>query len=238
MIALHTVRTGMARPAPRILLFLGLLAAGAVAAGCQLTALEAQYGVQFVVQGQTWDDLSVSAVGDALGHLPPDVRARTGNPALGPLRFLDNPDGRTSTGWSPYGRASNFYSNYEGMNEIVLAPDQGAFTVLHELGHAYQLRNTEPGKNARVVLQPEMQDFLAATGWHLLSSEADVLAASEPYQLAFSYDGAHVWDTISRQDPLEDYANSFAMYFLDPVQLQQLSLVRYDWAQRNIAGQP
>ncbi len=238
MLALHPPRRGLVLPAPPLLALVAAVATGVAVTGCQFARIEAQYGVVFVGQGQTWDDASIGAVDDALGHLPPNVLARVGNPALGPVRFLDNPDGQTSSGWSPYGRAANFYSNYEGKNEVVLAPDQGTFTVLHELGHAYQLRGTEPGRNAHVLLQPEMRDFMAVTGWHVLSTDAQVQADSEPYQVQFAYDGAAVWTTVSRADPLEDYANSFAMYFFDPAQLQQLSPVRYAWVQRVIAEAP
>jgi hypothetical protein len=34
---------------------------------------------------------------------------------------------------------------------------------------------------------------------------------------------------MSNDDPLEDFANSFAMYFLDPGALQQSSPGRYAW---------
>jgi len=236
MDAPRPLRRGPGRRSPRLLALAALLAAALFAASCQLAALEAQYGVHFVIEGQTWDAASVGAVADALNRLPPHVRSHLGNPRLGQLRFLDNPEGRTSTGWSPYGRAANFYSNYEGLNEVVLAPGQGTFTVLHELGHAYQLRATEPGKNAHVLLEPEMRDFMAATGWRLLSSDAEVLAATEPYEVRLAYEGSQVWDTISRDDPLEDYANSFALFFLDPARLQQLSPARYEWMQQAVAA--
>lgn len=238
MNAPRLLRRGLGCRTPRMLVLAGLVAAAVLAAGCQLAALEAQYGVHFVIEGQTWDAASVGAVADALNRLPPHIRSQLGNPRLGQLRFLDNPDGRTSSGWSPYGRAANFYSNYEGKNEIVLAPDQGTFTVLHELGHAYQLRATEPGRNAHVLLDPEMRDFMATTGWRLLSSDAEVLAATEPYEVRLAYEGPPVWDSVSRDDPLEDYANSFALFFLDPGRLQQLSPARYQWMLRALAPTP
>jgi hypothetical protein len=40
---------------------------------------------------------------------------------------------------------------------------------------------------------------------------------------------------MSNYDPLEDYANSFALFFYDPQQLQQLSPARYQWMLANVA---
>jgi hypothetical protein len=40
---------------------------------------------------------------------------------------------------------------------------------------------------------------------------------------------------MSNPDPLEDYANSFALFFYDPGRLQELSPARYDWMLRNVA---
>ena len=203
---------------------------------CSFGALEARLGVRFVQEGQTWTPGTVAAVTLALESLPPEVRARLGNPDLGPLLILSNETGADVTGWSPFGRPANYYSNHKGYNEIVLYPDQSRFTVLHELGHAYQLRSVPPGRIAWVFLDPEFLDFMAATGWRLESSPEEVTASFEAYQVRVSYHGAFVWTGLSSFDPLEDYANSFAMFFSDPARLRELSPERYGWMATHLPG--
>jgi hypothetical protein len=196
---------------------------------CNFAALEARFGVRFVEEGQTWTPGTVASVTRALELLPPEVRARLGNPSLGPLLILSNETGTDVTGWSPYGRGANYYTNHKGYNEIVLYPNQSVFTVLHELGHAYQLRNVPPGRVAWVYLDSEFRDFMVATGWVLESSPDEVRASFEAYQVRLSYRGTFTWTGLSSFDPLEDYANSFAMFFSDPARLQGLSPERYEW---------
>lgn len=224
-------RPAWAAGAPAVLGGVALLAAS-----CQFAAMEASYGVRFVLDGQTWTPLSVASVDEALSSLPPEVRASLGNPALGPLHLLSNETGTDLTGWSPYGRAANYYSNHRGYNEIVLYPNQTASTVLHEMGHAYQLRSVPPGRIAWVFLDPEFLDFMEATEWRLESSPDEVAAAFEAYQVRFSYHGAPVWSGLSSFDPLEDYANTFAQFFLDPEALRTLSPERYEWMASHLPG--
>lgn len=210
--------------------------AALVMGSCHVAALEARFGVRFVEEGQTWTPGTLAAIAEALELLPPEVRALLGNPGLGPLLLLSNETGTDVTGWSPYGRPANYYSNHRGYNEVVLYPDQSVFTVLHELGHAYQLRTAPPGRIAWVFLDPEFLDFMAAAGWTLESSMEDVKASFEAYQVRVSYRGAPVWEGLSRFDPLEDYANSFAMFFRDPSRLRELSPERYHWMATHLPG--
>ncbi len=203
---------------------------------CHFAAIEARFGVRFVEEGQTWTPGTVASVTRALELLPEEVRARLGNPALGPLLILSNENGADVTGWSPYGGAANYYANHKGYNEVVLYPDQSVLTVLHELGHAYQLRGAPPGRIAWVFLDPEFLDFIRATGWRLESSPDEVRASHEAYQVRTSYHGTFVWEGLSRFDPLEDYANSFALFFADPERLRELSPERYEWMAAHLPG--
>ncbi len=216
-----------------LFLFLPLLTAAEPV--CQVQQARDAYGVEIVTDGQTWDDLSLNTVLEALGKLPTHVVNELGSRIYGPLYILSNSDSRDMSGSKVYSSGANFYSNDDGRNELVLYPDQGTLTVLHELGHAYQLRMTPPGRYAWVFFQEEMRDFMAATGWRLLSSDADVAAAVDQTQLKFAYDGPQVWQYMSNNDPLEDYANSFALFFYDPQKLQQLSPERYQWMLANVA---
>jgi hypothetical protein len=182
-----------------------------------------------LVEPQNWDAANRDNVEDALALLPPSVRAQLGNPAFGPMLILVNSEGMTSSGRQPYGRAANFYSNNEGRNEVVLYPGQSPRTVLHELGHAFNLRSVPAGAYAQVFLQPEMQSFMAVAGWRILTP-ADMLAKLKDHtKVELAYDGATIWTQVSRNDPLEDFANSFALYFVAPDELRALSPARYAW---------
>jgi hypothetical protein len=172
------------RPPLRLLLAacLLLLVTG-VAATCPVDEARERYGVEIVLDGQSWDALTLQAVMDALALLPPHVVRNLGSPFYGRLYILCNRDGRDLSGQSLYSSSANFYSNNGGRNELVLVPDQGTRTVLHELGHAYQMRLTPPGRYAWVFFQEEMRDFMQATGWRLLSSDAEVAAAHDQTEL-------------------------------------------------------
>ena len=202
---------------------------------CQVQQARDAYGVEIVTDGQSWDDAGLNTVLDALSRLPPHVVTQLGSRTYGRLYILSNSESRSLSGAKVYSSGANFYSNNDGRNELVLFPDQGTKTVLHELGHAYQLRLTPPGRYAWVFFQEEMRDFMRSTGWRLLSSDAEVAAAVDQTQLSFAYDGPQVWQFLSNNDPLEDYANSFALFFYDPRQLQQLSPARYQWMLANVA---
>ncbi len=188
----------------------------------------------FQLEGQEWTEKSIANVDAALAALPARIRAMIGNRALGPVYLLVNREGRMLSGNSPYGRPANFYATAEGRNEVILYPDQSPKTIVHELGHAYNLRRTPPGRYALVLLDPEMQSFLAAAGWRVTSTTDEVRAARDHTQVAVVYEGQKVWTAVSNEDPLEDFANSFAMFFLSPEELRQLSPARYDWFATNV----
>lgn len=191
--------------------------------------------MEIVTAGQSWDNASLNTVLDALGRLPSHVVKRLGSRHYGRLQILSNTDSRTLSGWMPYPDGANFCSNQDGRNQVVLYPNQGTLTVLHELGHAYQMRLVPEGKYAWLFFQAEMRDFMAATGWHLLSSDVEIAQATDIYELQFAYDGPQIWQTLSNFDPAEDYANSFALFFYDPERLRQLSPARYEWMLQNVA---
>ena len=73
------------------------------------------------------------------------------------------------------------------------------------------------------------------TGWQLISTDAEVAAAHSVRDLQFAYSGVPVWNGLSNEDPVEDYANSFAQYFLDPNQLRDLSPERYQFVHDHVA---
>ena len=206
-----------------------------VAASCPVEEARERYGVEIVVDGQSWNPLTLQAVLDALSLLPPHVVRDLGSPFYGRLYVLANRDARTLSGQSLYSNPANFYSNNEARNELVVVPGQGTRTILHELGHAYQMRMTPPGRYAWVFFQQEMRDFMQATGWRLLSSDAEVAAAHDQTEIHFAYDGPQVWSYLSHQDPLEDYANSFALFFDDPEELARISPARYQWFLSHVA---
>jgi hypothetical protein len=231
-------KSRLLRRASRVLALLALFAAIPLTVAaqpyCQVQQARDSYGVEIVIDGQTWDDASLNTVVAALSKLPTHVVKQLGSRTYGRLYVLSNDQSRSMSGAKVYSSGANFYSNNDGRNELVLFPNQGTRTVLHELGHAYQLRMTPPGKYAWVFFQQEMRDFMRATGWRLLSSDAEVAAAVDQTQLSFAYDGPQVWQFMSNNDPLEDYANSFALFFDDPQQLQQLSPARYQWMLDNV----
>ncbi len=139
-------------------------------------------------------------------------------------------------GWQPFDTGANFYSNFNRRNEMVLVPNQGLRTVLHELGHAYQMREVPSNRYAWLFFQSEMQEFMSATGWELLTSDADVATARSVSELQFSHSGPLLWDRLSNDDPTEDYANSFALYFSNPDELLELSPARFVFMRDHVAS--
>jgi hypothetical protein len=186
-------------------------------------------GIYIETRGQSLDDASLANVDAALSALPASLLASLGNPALGPLHILVNTEGRVLSGDQPYGGAANFFSTNEATNELVLYPNQSVFTIVHELGHAYNLRHVGAGRYAMVLLDAEMRSFLAATGWQIASTDEQIRTAVDHIHVSYTYTGSFHWPRMSNDDPLEDFANSFAMYFLDRATLQQSSPERYAW---------
>ena len=192
-------------------------------------ALEDASPQVLLLGAEDWDLETLSNVQRALASLPPGVTARLGNRVLGELRITVSTDGQTSAGSQPYGGAANFFTTNDAMNEIVLYPRQPVQTILHELGHAYNLRSTPAGNYASVLLDAEMKSFMAIAGWQVLTSEGEVEELIDHAQVSYSYDGEPIWAGLSHNDPLEDFANSFALYYGAPEQLAELSPARYLW---------
>jgi hypothetical protein len=186
-------------------------------------------GIGIEMEGQLLDEYSLANIDAALSLLPEAVLANLGNPRFGPLHILVNAEGRTLSGDQPYGGPANFFSTNAATNELVLYPQQSVFTVVHELGHAYNLRNVDAGRYATVLLDPEMRSFLEASGWKITSSDAEVQSAVDHMHVQYSYQGSFEWPRVSNDDPLEDFANTFAMYFLDPEALRRASPERHAW---------
>lgn len=182
-----------------------------------------------LVADAMWDAVTLANVREALALLPDSVQAQLGNPALGPVLIQVNSEGRASSGAQPYGRAANFFSTNDGKNEVVLYPQQSVFTVLHELGHAYNLRLSPGGNYASVLTDDEMRSFMAVAGWQVLTPLPLLAGLRDSSQAAIVYSGGGVWPSMSREDPLEDFANSFALFFLDPDALERRSADRYAW---------
>jgi hypothetical protein len=183
---------------------------------------------------EAWDEVSLANVDAAFSAIPARLLGSLGNPSLGPVHVSVNPVGRTLSGSQPYGGAANFFSTNDGVNELVLYPRQSVFTIVHELGHAYNLRRTAAGRYAMVLLDPEMQSFMAATGWRVLSTGDQIRAAVDHMSLSYVNDGGFTWPRLSHNDPLEDFANSFAAYYTDPSGLQSMSPARYGWFAANV----
>lgn len=217
----------------RLLLALSLLIA--FASSCVLEQIRQDYAVEVVTEGQSWDEEGLGSLASALDALPEHIVERLGNRHYGRLHVLSNTEGAASDGWQPYGDGANFYSNAGERNELVLLPHQSVRTILHELGHAYQMREVPVDRYAWVFFQSEVREFMAATGWELQSTDEEVAAARSVSELRFAYSGSDIWDRMSNEDPVEDYANSFALYFDDPEALQQLSTERYDFIATHIA---
>jgi hypothetical protein len=191
-------------------------------------------GVIIETQGQEWDAQSLANVDAALSALPASLRAQLGNPALGQMHVLVNSQGRALSGKQPYGGGANFFSTGDGVNELVMYPRQRVATILHELGHAYNLRRIPAGSYARVLIDPEMESFMAATGWQVLATREEIAQSVDHMRLNYQYDGSFRWQGLSRFDPLEDFGNSFAMYFYDPAGLKAQSPERYAWMAANL----
>lgn len=189
----------------------------------------ASEGFVIVQEGQELDGDSLAAIDQALSDLPAWLRNVITHSDRGPIYILVNEEGQTLSGRRPYGRAANFFYTNDGKNELVLYPHQSAQTVLHELGHAYNLRAIAAGRYAMVLLDPEMESFMATTGWQVDATTDEVEAARDHTQVSMSYEGPHIWTRLSHDDPLEDFANSFALYYYAPDDLQSLSPARFDW---------
>jgi hypothetical protein len=111
--------------------------------------------------------------------------------------------GCDSHGVCIYGGHANYYEQETG--EVVLIPNQGIFTWLHETCHAWRGR-----------LCPA--DDMSLDYW-----------ASTPEGKAFPTSPSP-WSFLSQDNKLEDAANTCAQWQLDPAKLQAMSYERYQWA--------
>jgi len=226
------------RPGAKRLLLAALAALGlalVLLTACQIVEARQRYAVEIAVENQSWSEQSLDDLLAALRKLPPHIVRRLGNRHYGRLTVLSNPEAVTLEGWQPYPNGANFYTNHNERNQLVLVPNQGTFTILHELGHSYQMREVPSDRYAWVFFQTEMREFMEATGWRLLSSDEEVAGAREVTSLRFEYAGPQVWQSMSHVDPVEDYANSFAMYFSDPDGLDRRSPERYAFMRDHVA---
>jgi hypothetical protein len=194
------------------------------------------FGTVVLYQPETWDMVSRRNVEAALALLPLGVRRELGNPDLGPVLVTVNPTGSLVSGRQPYGKAANFFSTSDYTNQVVLYPDQPVRVILHELGHAYNLRATPGGSYGQAYLFPELQDFMQAVSWRVLTPADMLLGQVDQAAVAVVLDGPSPWTDLSHNDPLEDFANSFALFFAAPEELRQLSPERYTWFARHFAS--
>jgi len=77
--------------------------------------------------------------------------------------------------------------------------------------------------------------LLPATGWQVLATREQIARSVDHMKLSYQYNGTFRWQELSKFDPLEDFGNSFAMYFYDPSGLKAQSPERYEWMAANLA---
>ncbi len=194
-----------------------------------LAPVEEASSLVLLIDAEDWDLVTLSNVEQALALLPSAVKTQLGNSELGILNITVSTEGVASTGSQPYGGPANYFTTNDDVNEVVLYPRQPVLTILHELGHAYNLRHSPAGDYASVLLGSEMQSFMVMAGWQVLTPSEEVISMIDHARVSFAYEGEPLWSSLSREDPLEDFANSFALYFGDPSRLAELSPERYQW---------
>ena len=106
---------------------------------CQVQQARDAYGVEIVTDGQNWDDASLNAVMDALGRLPAHVVNQLGSRIYGRLYILSTRSRAPCPAQSLLQRRQLLLEQRRPQRARPL-PGPGHGTVLHELGHAYQLR--------------------------------------------------------------------------------------------------
>ena len=188
-----------------------------------------QFGIEIETAGQDWgadereQAANIGAVVSAWERLPESVASAVADHAFGSLVILSNQQGRTIGGWQPYGdAATSFYTNsdqsadgYGASHQIVLATGADVTTVLHEMFHAYEMRNVRADQYVAALLDEEMLSYMDAAGWRLLVSEQELLEnANEPWETVnsfFAYEGP---DRAGRaSNPLEDFASAGAIFY-------------------------
>ena len=79
-----------------------------------------------------------------------------------------------------------------------------------------------------------MEGFLTVTGWEVLAPREQIAQSVDHMRLNYQYNGSFRWQEVSKFDPLEDFANSFAMYYNDASGLKAQSAERYGWMAANL----
>jgi|GEM_PF-7023349 len=213
------------------------------------------YGVRIVLDGQEWGDnldarlANIQATTDAVANLPANVREAIGNAhPHGPLYILSNSEGRTLSGWRPYGDFPiGFYTNSDHdpewgtvqvSNQVVLAPGFADIVIVHELLHAYHFRLVPPDHYGLALLGQEMQSFMGASGWKQVASDDAVAEASQPgtawaeFNALFQYQGRELTYlavdgnryTFRPTNPLEGFAVAGSFFYS-----RSFSLALPDW---------
>lgn len=189
-----------------------------------LTAIESKWGVHIAISGQDWGAgeaaqmRNLGALGGALASLPADVVSLATDNSHGSLSVLSNGAGRTLAGWQPYGSgAANFYTteDWDGnarsvASQIVLQTGADRVTIAHELLHAYQMRDTPSGRYAQALLTPEMNSFMAATGWVQVVSDEELQSGLhgswDEIAAMFRYDGPDLNYVSKTGETLQPFA--------------------------------
>ena len=189
----------------------------------------AHFGIEIETEGQDWgaDEseqvANIGAVVDAWERLPASVASAVADHAHGSLVVLSNQQGRTAGGWQPYGDVvASFYTNSDrsaeghgASHQIVLWTGADVTTVLHELFHAYEMRNVGADQYVAALLDDEMRSFMETAGWRLLVSDQELMAnAHEPWETVnslFAYEGSTPVRHAS--NPLEDFASAAAIFY-------------------------
>lgn len=116
----------------------------------------------------------------------------------------------------PYGRPGNFY--WAPLRQVVVMPGQGERTVMHELCHAHQ---------HQVILEElGREPALDLREWYGTSEgqSFSALAAEHPPP----------WAWLSALTPLEDFANTCALWNVDPDELRKRDPARWEWMKENL----
>lgn len=156
--------------------------------------------VRFKNDAKTWTQSEIWAIDEGLREL----HLRTGNDNL-----LETSKGGTITFWRGGNAGGTLATNYGGTGKIVVndgafKDDRAAMTVIHEIGHNW---DTEHSK---------YKDWLKLSGWRDTKPSA---ADASKYNKSLDGDWwylktANFADLYAKTNPREDFADSFASYFV------------------------
>lgn len=111
----------------------------------------------------------------------------------------------------------NFY--WGPTEEIVLHEGERENILLHEACHAHQDWSIKNDKN-------NLQDDLTLKAWYETAEGQSFSKAIEGLSWP--------WNDKSPRNGIEDFANTCAFYFFDPLYLEKTSPERYEWAIKNL----